>query len=61
MIIEIIQAEGNAWFIEVDGVRHVVDAIEINCKSWTFGNQIRCKAKSVVFSNKKDGKKAIVS
>jgi hypothetical protein len=60
------------WRILIDGVQHLVDAIEINCKCNTTTDifiingeekekyHLSCKAKSVSFSTKKEIKKAIV-
>ncbi|CAI8156368.1 MAG: Uncharacterised protein [Formosa sp. Hel3_A1_48] len=61
------------WRLIVDGVQHLVDSIEINCKSHTTDDvvnvngqdvekfHITCKAKKLAFSTKKETKKAIVS
>ena len=60
------------WRLLVDGVQHLVDDIEINCKCYTTDDiividgkevnkfHISCKAKKVSFSTKKDIKKAII-
>lgn len=49
------------WRLIVDGVEHLVDSIEINCKSHTTDDAINVKAKKLAFSTKKETKKAIVS
>jgi hypothetical protein len=61
------------WRVIVDNVQHLVDTIEINCKSHTTDDiievngtpvqkyHVSCKAKNVQFVSKKDIKKAIVS
>jgi hypothetical protein len=52
------------WRMIVDDVEHLVDSVEINCKSFTSQDivvvdgvkvskcHITCKAKNVIFSNK---------
>lgn len=49
------------WRLIVDGVQHLVDTIEINCKCHTIEDEISCKAKKLSFSTKKETKKAIIS
>jgi len=61
------------WRLIVDGVQHLVDAIEINCKCHTTDDimiidgeekekyHVSCKAKKLSFSTKKETKKAIIS
>lgn len=61
------------WRLIVDGVQHLVDDIELNCKCRTTDDilqidgvekekyHISCKAKKLSFSTKKDTKKAILS
>jgi len=61
------------WRLIVDGVQHLVDAIEINCKCHTTDDiidvdgiekekyHVSCKAKKLSFSTKKDTKKATLS
>jgi hypothetical protein len=51
----------NKWEIIVDGVHHLVDAIEITCKCHTHDDYISCKAKTISFSIKKELKKATIS
>ena len=60
------------WRIIVDGIEHLVDEIEIKCKSYTTGDvmqidgqdvmkwHITCKAKNVSFKIKKQQKIAVV-
>lgn len=61
------------WRIIIDGVQHLVDEIEINCKSITTTDlvevgsmaiqtkyHISCKAKNVSFKTKKNQKIAVV-
>ena len=60
------------WRIIIDDVQHLVDEIEINCKSYTTTDLIQvdmsmqtkwhisCKAKNVSFKTKKNQKIAIV-
>lgn len=61
------------WRLIVDGVQHLVDSIEINCKCQTTDDiiiidgeevekyHVSCKAKKLSFSTKKENKKAIIS
>jgi hypothetical protein len=61
------------WRLIVDGVQHLVDAIEINCKCHTTDDiividgeekekyHVSCKSKKLSFSTKKDTKKATLS
>lgn len=54
------------WRLIVDNVEHLVDEIEINCKSYTTEDEVQtcnisCKAKKLSFANKKNQKKAIIS
>jgi len=60
------------WRIIIDDVQHLVDEIEMNCKSFTSEDlvnvqgkdvvkwHISCKAKNVSFKTKKNQKIAIV-
>lgn len=62
------------WRIIIDDVQHLVDEIEMNCKSFTTGDlvqnqngtgmilkwHISCKAKNVSFKTKKNLKIAVV-
>jgi hypothetical protein len=48
------------WRIIVDDTEHLVDEIEIKCKSFTTGDLLSCKAKNVSFKTKKNQKIAIV-
>ena len=60
------------WRIIVDGIEHLVDEIEIKCKSFTSADlinvdgkdvmkwHISCKAKNVSFKTKKNQKIAVV-
>ena len=60
------------WRIIVDGIEHLVDEIEIKCKSFTSGDMVKvdgedvmkwhisCKAKNVSFKIKKQQKIAVV-
>ena len=57
------------WRLIVDGVQHLVDDIEINCKCRTteditdkqLQNHISCNAKKLSFSTKKEIKKVILT
>jgi hypothetical protein len=65
-------ASDQKWRIIVDGIEHLVDDIEIKCKSFTSGDlvnvdgqdvmkwHISCKAKNVSFKTKKNKKIAVV-
>ena len=48
------------WRIIVDGIEHLVDEIEIKCKSFTSTDYITCNSKNVSFVTKKNQFKAIV-
>jgi hypothetical protein len=48
------------WRIIVDGIEHLVDEIEIKCKSFTSSDHIGCNSKNVSFITKKNQFKAIV-
>lgn len=60
------------WRLIVDGVQHLVDDIELNCKCRTTADiialdgqeaeyHISCNAKKLSFSTKKDTKKVILT
>lgn len=61
------------WRLLVDGIQHLVDAIDINCKSRTTEDKVElngqevlkyhitCNPKKVEFVTKKEVKKAILS
>jgi hypothetical protein len=65
-------ASEHKWRIIVDGIEHLMDEIEIKCKSFTSGDlvnvdgqdvmkwHISCKAKNVSFKTKKNQKIAVV-
>jgi hypothetical protein len=48
------------WVIMLDYNEHLVDEIEINCKSYTSGDFLVCKAKNVSFKTKKNQKIAVI-
>ena len=57
------------WRVIVDGIEHLVDSIELNCKSHTSEDElaggiikyhVSCTPKSVSFSNKKGIKRVIL-
>ena len=48
------------WVIMLDYNEHLVDEIEIKCKSFTSSDHITCNSKNVSFVTKKNQFKAIV-
>lgn len=57
------------WRVLIDGIEHLVDSVEINCKSHTTQDEIAggvikyhisCSPKFIGFSNKKGIKKIIL-
>jgi hypothetical protein len=60
MIVQINLKYDSKWEISIDGVNHLVDIVEIRCKSVTNSGIITCKAKNVSIKKYKGEIKATV-
>jgi hypothetical protein len=61
MIVQIVFIKADLkWEISIDGVNHLVDIVEIKCKSVSNSGIITCKAKNVSIKKHKGEIKATI-